>query len=478
MKNQLSLFSFFIVILYIFALPFSPAITVDAKKPSYDTAVYPNFSTAKEFKTVNTVVTNGFVTVTSGIDNAYYLLDSANRTGFLYTEIKTSPFQTNRAGRIPLNLSLVIDRSGSMAGEKMDSAKKAAKGIIDKLQPQDFVSIVMYDEYIDVLQPSVRAVYKDSIKAKIDKIKPRGSTNLWGGSEKGYEQVKAAYKPAFVNRVLLISDGRANAGIVHAFRIREKVQEMKDVEGISISTFGVGLDYNETLMTDMAESGAGNYYYIDKPGKMEAAFDRELASLMNTVAQAAELRITIPRGITLQNVYPYKYALEKNVIVIKYRDLFSDETKAFILQYKLDDGWSKEATFTTRLSYLDATDNQPKTIIAEHVLSPTKNLEIYLTHFNRTVAEQAVLFAANESMEKAMLEADKRKFDKAMQMMNEALSILRSNRSTSTELKKMDSVGSRYAVTLAEAKALSADSLSRLQKSSRADSYRIRNKKN
>src|SRR6476620_1127443 len=145
----------------------------------------------------------------------------------------------------------------------MEFAKKAAKDIIDKLTPDDFVSVVIYDEFIDVIQTAVPVIFKDSIKAKIEKIKSRGSTNLWGGSEKGYEQVKANYKKNYVNRVLLISDGLANAGMVNPVRIKTKVQEYKDIEGITISTFGVGIDYNETLMTAMAEDGAGNYYFID-----------------------------------------------------------------------------------------------------------------------------------------------------------------------------------------------------------------------
>ena len=240
---------------------------------SIDTTALPYFALAKDHKGMSVVKTNGFITFTSGLDNDYYQVDSINRKGYLYIEAKMDRFVNESAKKIPLNLSIVIDRSGSMAGEKMEFAKKAAKDIIDKLSPDDFVSVVIYDELIDVIQTAVPVVYKDSIKAKIDKVKPRGSTNLWGGSEKGYEQVKANYKRNYVNRVLLISDGLANAGLINPLRIKARVQEYKDIEGITISTFGVGLHYNETLMTDMAENGAGNYYFIDKADQMAAIFD-------------------------------------------------------------------------------------------------------------------------------------------------------------------------------------------------------------
>jgi Ca-activated chloride channel homolog len=367
-----------------------------------------------------------------------------------------------------------------MAGEKMDFAKKAANGIIDKLSPQDFVSIVMYDEYIDVIQPATAVLHKDSIKARIAKIKPRNSTNLWGGSEKGYEQVKANYRPNCINRVLLISDGVITAGIKIPSRIITKVQEYKDIEGITISTFGVGLDYNETLMTDMAENGAGNYYFIDRADKMTAMFNKELNGLLNVVAQNAELRITLPKGVTVEKVYPFKYAQVKNELVIRYRDLFSEESKGLLVQFRLDDNVDKELRFQSKLSFTDAVDNQPKAIVIENLLVPVKNREAYLTYFNKRVAEQVLLFTANENMERAMQEADKGNYEAARRFA-EANGYFFSNNATyvngSGELRKMDSVNRFYSDDLSRAKSMSADSVKLLQKSRRALNYQIRSKK-
>ena len=108
--------------------------------------------------------------------------------------------------RTPLNISIVVDRSGSMQGIKMGYAKKAAKAIIDHLQPTDYVSIVMYDNAVDSVQVPTTVSDKDLIKSKIDRITPRGATNLWGGTDKGYDFVRRNYKSGYINRVLLISD--------------------------------------------------------------------------------------------------------------------------------------------------------------------------------------------------------------------------------------------------------------------------------
>ncbi|HEY0039173.1 MAG TPA: VWA domain-containing protein [Flavisolibacter sp.] len=457
----------------------------NSKKPSSgsaspDTTTLPSFALAKDHKGVSVVNTNRFVTFTSGLDNDYYQLDSINRRGYLYIETKMDQFVNESAKKIPLNLSIVIDRSGSMAGEKMEFAKKAAKEIIDKLSANDFVSVVIYDEYIDVIQNSVSVTYKDSIKAKIEKVKPRGSTNLWGGSEKGYEQVKATYKKNYVNRVLLISDGLANAGMVSPLRIKTKVQEYKDVDGITISTFGVGLDYNETLMTDMAEGGAGNYYFIDKADKMAAIFDKELNGLLNVVAQNAELRITLPRGVSVEKIYPFKYEQVKNEIVIKFRDLFSEEAKGLMLQFKLDDYIDKDLKFQSRLVYTDIVDNQQKIITNENTLLPIKNVDAYLTHFNKTVAEQVVLFTANENMEKAMAEADKGNYEAARGYATSNASYFKSNAlyvKSSKELQRMDSANQFYNDDLARAREMSTDSVKIMQKGKKALNYQIRNKK-
>ena len=445
-----------------------------------DTTVLPFLALAKDYKGISVVNKKGSITLISGLENDYYQLDSNNRAGYLYVEAKMDRFFNASIKRIPLNISIVIDRSGSMNGEKMEFARKAAKGIIDKLTPQDFVSVVIYDEYIDVIQAATAVVYKDSIKAKIEKIKPRGSTNLWGGSERGYEQVKSNYKKNHINRVLLISDGRANAGTIHNHRIKAKVQEYKDIEGITISTFGVGLDYNEILMTEMAETGAGNYYFIDKADKMAAMFDKELNGLMNVIAQDAELRISMPKGATIEQVYPFKYEQQGADIVIKFRDLFSEESKGVMIRFRLDDKATRELKFISRLTYNDIADGKQGMIDNANTLKPVKNVDAYITHFNKPVIEQIVLNTANENMEKAMVEADKGNYEAGRRLMHVNRRMIDSfadSTARGEELENMYRLSTGYDYSLQTARNLSKDSIGRLQKTNRSDNYKIRNKK-
>jgi Ca-activated chloride channel family protein len=395
-------------------------------------------------------------------------------------EAQTGYLAHTKVERTPLNIAVVIDRSGSMAGEKMESAKKAAALIVDQLAPMDFISVVMYDEFIDVVQEATPAAHKDSIKMKIARIKPRGSTNLWGGCERGYEQVQKNYRKDYVNRVLLISDGNITAGVKIPARIIESVKAYKDVSGITLSTFGVGLDYNENLMTDMAENGAGNYYFINETEKMAGIFDRELKGLQNIIAQEADLAITIPKGVTVENVFPLKAGLQKDELLVRLRELSSEERKAMVVQFRVDNNWEKELVFRTRLSYTDAVSRQPVHITTENRLAPEKDPGVYFASFNKPVAEQVVLFSTNENLEKAMHEIDRGNFEAARRHADANTGYFRASAAYvkgSVELQRMDSLNRVYAAGLQQARTMTRDSLKLVQKTNKAANYQIRSKK-
>lgn len=466
-------------VLFILAFSaFNSSSYLTRKHFSGDTVI-PFIIKAKDHKARSVVTTQGTVTLTTGLHNDFYQVDSLRRTGYFYLETRISKFISERQKRVPLNLSVVIDRSGSMQGIKLGYAKKAAREIINQLSPEDWVSIVMYDNAVDSVQPPVPVIDKLLIQSRIDKITPRGATDLWGGTEKGYSFVQRNYKPGFVNRVLLISDGLANVGLTDSNLIRLKVQQFKD-QGITLSTFGVGLDYNERLLTDMAETGLGNYYFIDAPDKLTKLFEKELNGLLNVAVQNAELRIKLPEGIRIINGYPLKYTEVPGELVVSMRDLFSEETKATLFTFTIDNKINTPLKFLTTLTYTDVNDGQQKKLVIENLLRPVKNVESYLSWFNKPVIEQTILYTANQILENAMAQVDRGNFRSAQQLLDANRSYLRANSyyvDGDGELMQMDSLNTSYLRQSAGAVNLNADSLKRMQKSSRAGSYRARNKK-
>lgn len=435
---------------------------------------------AKNHLGKNVVSTNGVITLTTGLENDFYQIDSSNETIHFYVEAKLAKFLNDNARRISLNISIVIDRSGSMEGIKMGYAKRAAKGIIDQLKQDDIVSVVMYDTYVDTVQSPTNVIDKEKIKTKIDKITPRASTNLWGGAEQGYVYVQKNYKPGYINRVLLISDGNANTGLTDSTLIHLKVQKYKDDNGISISTFGVGLDYNETLMTDMAETGAGNYYFIDAPDKMTNIFNNELKGLLNVAAQNAELKIKLPKGVSIQKSYPLNFQQNGDEVTIKLRDLSSEEIKSSLFTFKIDDKSNTALKFATAISFTEATSGQQKTLTNENILSPTKKADDYFTHFNKQVIQQTILYTANEKLETAMNLMEKGDYKEAQKYLANNNAYLKANSmyvNNDGNLRRLDSINSNYTSQYMKAESMNKDSVKKIQKAAKAVNYKIRNKK-
>ena len=157
-----------------------------------------------------------------------------------------------------LNLALVVDRSGSMAeARKLDFVKTAAHHLVDMMGPDDLLSIVTYSQQVQVPWPS-RPVGRDreELHRIVSGLYPGGSTFLSGGLEEGFRQAKAGKRRGTLNRVLLLSDGLANVGVTHRGALRERAGEMAE-HGVSVSTFGVGNDFDEELMTRIAGGGGG-----------------------------------------------------------------------------------------------------------------------------------------------------------------------------------------------------------------------------
>lgn len=202
----------------------------------------------------------------------------------------------NWKGRPDLNLSLVLDRSGSMQGEKMVRAREAAMFCVDQMLPTDRLSVVTFDEHIDVLFPSEPVTNKQSMKDLIARVTARGSTALHEAWVRGGLTVSERMLDQGINRVVLITDGLANVGITNTDEIVTQAMGLYQ-RGVSTSTIGIGADFNEDLLMPMAQSGGGNAWHVVEPDDMQRIFQVELEGLIAQFAHTVSLSLIPADGV-------------------------------------------------------------------------------------------------------------------------------------------------------------------------------------
>jgi Ca-activated chloride channel homolog len=208
---------------------------------------------------------------------------------------------TARRDRAPLNLALILDRSGSMRGDKLRYVQQAATHVLDLLDDRDRVAVVAYDDQITIVASSrrVTADARRELRNAIDGLRSGGMTNLSDGWLTGCREIGADEMVGSVNRALLLTDGLANRGITDEEELARHARELR-LRGIATSTFGVGLDFNEHLLDALATDGGGHFRYIERPQHIPEMFRSELGELLTVVAREAVLTIEQPRGVRVE----------------------------------------------------------------------------------------------------------------------------------------------------------------------------------
>lgn len=204
--------------------------------------------------------------------------------------------------RTPLNLCLVIDRSGSMEGEPLDYVKRACGYVIDLLSPDDILSIVTFEETVDVLMPPGRILDKQLVKDYINRIVPGNTTNLYDGLALGAQQILNSHIDGRVERLVVFTDGDPTTGIKDYTSLVNHVGDIKS-RGITSTFLGFGYEFNEELLAGMAKRGGGNYYFIQRPELIPEVFRAELEKLMTVAARNLSLTLKTARWVNLRQVY-------------------------------------------------------------------------------------------------------------------------------------------------------------------------------
>ncbi len=248
----------------------------------------------------------------------------------------TAPDQAQGKPRPQLNIAAVIDRSGSMQGKKLEFAKAAVSQLLDQLGPQDRFSLVAFDDEVLPLVEGVRTNDKTESQEFIARIEAGGSTNLSGGWIKGLELAGRESKVDQLNAVLLLTDGQANVGITDQQQLVDLGEIAHKGKSIRTICLGLGSDFNEDLLKNIATAAGGRFYYIESPDQTPEVFTEELGGLLSVVTQNVELELKVADGVLdVANLTGYKWKNDNQTCRILLGDVHANQVKHVLLAFCL-----------------------------------------------------------------------------------------------------------------------------------------------
>jgi Ca-activated chloride channel family protein len=203
--------------------------------------------------------------------------------------------------RPPLNLALAIDTSGSMAGEPIARVREGLERMLAALSPEDHISLVAFSDSAQVVAEGDNGDFR-VFQGAIDGLKARGATNLYDGLRSAYELVERGFDRERQNRVILLSDGVATAGVVESPRIAELGRAYAE-RGIGLSTIGLGDEFDAALLRTLAEAGAGTFHFVENPAAVREVFTEEVDLTIVPIAERGLIDLNVGEGYKLSAIY-------------------------------------------------------------------------------------------------------------------------------------------------------------------------------
>ncbi|MFC5648605.1 VWA domain-containing protein [Paenibacillus solisilvae] len=308
-----------------------------------------------------------------------------------------------RSDRAPVNIGLVLDRSGSMSGKPLDYSRKACQYVTEQMGQNDLLSMVVFDDEIETVFAPEKVTHKDLMKHKIAAIEAGGTTNLSGGLVQGAQLVVSSIQEGMVNRVLLLSDGHANEGITNRGKLARIAKEYRSM-GVGISTLGVGSGFDEELMEAIAEGGGGNFYYIEKPVDIPDIFAKELQGVLSVLAQNMRMRLTPSESVAITNLFGYQPTVMDGSRSFNLGDIYDQEVKSILIELTINPlTVGIHHILQLELDYVDVTDGiKPYSVVMALSAEFTNHLELLDLPMDAVVEKQVKITETALAIEKAI----------------------------------------------------------------------------
>lgn len=252
-----------------------------------------------------------------------------------YLRVSLAGCKPDTNNRTPVNVSFVIDRSGSMQGMPLAQAREAAIMAINRLGPNDIASVVTFDDRVELLAPAQKVTDAGRLTDLVRTIGARGSTAIHAGVVGGAYEVRRNHDPKRLNRVILLSDGQANIG---PSRVGDFITLGRTLlnEGISVSTVGLGMHYNEDLMLQLARASDGNHAFARDPSELIAIFNKEFDDVLGSCAQTVSIDLDLKPGVKVVRALSREGAIDGSKAQFKMAQIYAATEHYLLVEVELD----------------------------------------------------------------------------------------------------------------------------------------------
>ncbi|XXF78364.1 VWA domain-containing protein [Myxococcaceae bacterium GXIMD 01537] len=412
-------------------------------KDDSHTVVKPGEAPADKVLPLTTAPGEGALTFEGKLSGAYVLRGPSE--AFAHLEVRARPSAT--PGRVPVNLALVVDRSGSMRGRKLEDARRAAHALVERLTAEDRLAIVHYGSDVTVF-PSTPAT--DEARARmrgfIDAIQDAGATNISGGLNAAADELRPHRWQFKVSRVLLLSDGQPTMGVVDERELLARAGALR-AAGMTVSGLGVGADFNEQLMQGFAEQGGGFYGFLADSRHLSEVLTRELEQAAGTVARDVALTLELPPSVKDVEVLGLPATREGNTVRIPLYDLAGGQSARVVVRLTLETGEASAPVelLAATLSYVDVTRDgaaQARLALAARV---TEDAALVRENLDRDVRVNATRALGAQQLRAASEEMKRGNRDVALGLLDNARLIFGSSgQALSGELADVDQTRAAY----------------------------------
>ena len=380
------------------------------------------------------------------------------------------------AARPPVNVALVIDRSGSMKGPKIEQAKEAAILALSRLSPRDRVSVLAFDHNVDVVVPAGPFVDFSETRRRIGSIEPGGRTAIYAAVRQAGQSAGEAVSEGSISRVILMSDGQANVGPSSPAELEQLGRELAG-QGISVTTIGLGLDYSEELMTRLAAASDGNHAFVENPEQLADIFNKEFGDVFSVAGQDAEVEIECPEGVEPMRGMGRDVKIEGRRASFQLKRIGAKQERYVVLELRLSKGIAQgsAAIANVSVSYADPKTKQRIKMAGRASVSFSGSQEDVSRSLNASVSASVAAQVANEVSEKAVAARDAGNVAEAKKRLELNAATLRAEAdklaaspAAAAPLRRLSEKNE------ADAKALSSENWNKQRKSMTGDQYRAK----